>query len=170
MDIMLQLMPICAREGFKPYILGAKPDILAKAVRTLEQEHPGLECAGWQDGYYDRDDEQAVMERIRDSGADCLFIAMPTPHKERIMREYKQMLNVPFIMGVGGSVDVIAGYVARAPLWMQHAGLEWFYRFVQEPRRMWKRYLTTNLAFAWLLARAKVGLYRPPAFSDNTDS
>lgn len=163
-DVMDGVLALCRQHGFKPFILGAKPEILRQAAANIEARYPGLVFAGLQDGYYDRNDEQAVMQRIADSGADCLFIAMPSPHKERIMQHYRDMLNVPFIMGVGGSVDVFAGYVTRAPGWMQQAGLEWLYRLLQEPGRMWKRYWHTNRQFAVLLLKAKLGRYQPPGF------
>jgi N-acetylglucosaminyldiphosphoundecaprenol N-acetyl-beta-D-mannosaminyltransferase len=92
-----------------------------------------------------------VVAAIGASGADCLFVGMPTPRKERFLARYRDTLNVPFIMGVGGSFDVLAGKVNRAPSWMQRTGLEWAFRLLQEPGRMWWRYATTNLAYAGLL-------------------
>lgn len=165
-DVMDGVLGLCAREGFKPYVLGAKADILAKAKANLEAKYPALQFAGMQDGYYDRAREREVMQAITDSGADCLFIAMPSPHKERIMNDYKDVLRIPFMMGVGGSIDVFAGFVTRAPQWMQQAGLEWLFRLLQEPRRMFRRYWVTNWAFALLLLKAKLGLYKAPPFAD----
>jgi N-acetylglucosaminyldiphosphoundecaprenol N-acetyl-beta-D-mannosaminyltransferase len=83
-----------------------------------------------------------------------LFIGMPTPRKERFLHKHRHTLGVPFIMGVGGGIDVLAAHVRRAPAWMQTAGLEWLYRIYQEPGRMWWRYASTNVVFAGLLARA----------------
>ncbi len=156
-DLMEHLLALSSEKGYRPYILGAKPEILEQAVSNIKERHPMLEFAGTHHGYYDKAEEVALMESIRDAKPDCLFIAISSPHKERIMGAYKEMLEIPFIMGVGGSVDVLAGHVTRAPVWMQKAGLEWFYRFAQEPRRMWKRYLVTNGKFAWLLVKAKCG-------------
>src|SRR5262249_34590507 len=98
----------------------------------------------------------------RSSKADCLFIGMPTPRKERFLHQYRDMLGVPFIMGVGGGLDVLAGHVRRAPVVMQNAGLEWLYRIYQEPRRMWWRYASTNIIFAGLVGKALLGRL-PPA-------
>lgn len=164
-DVMDGVLSLCEREGFRPYILGAKAEILAKAKANIEARYPKINFAGIQDGYYDKSREREVMQAIKDSGADCLFIAMPSPHKERIMGDYKHVLQVPFMMGVGGSVDVFAGYVSRAPLWVQKIGMEWMYRLLQEPRRMFKRYWVTNRKFAVLLLKAKLGMYQPPAFA-----
>lgn len=164
-DVMDGVLALCEREEFRPFILGAKADILQKAKENILAKYPKLQFAGLQDGYYDRAREDEVMQSITDSGADCLFIAMPSPHKERIMSQYKEVLHVPFMMGVGGSVDVFAGFVQRAPHWMQKAGMEWIYRLMQEPRRMFRRYWTTNRRFAVLLLKAKLGLYKAPEFS-----
>jgi N-acetylglucosaminyldiphosphoundecaprenol N-acetyl-beta-D-mannosaminyltransferase len=79
---------------------------------------------------------------------------MPTPHKERFLATHRNTIGVPFIMGVGGGIDIIAQITKRAPVWIQQVGLEWLYRIMQEPRRMWKRYLTTNMAFAAIIAKA----------------
>ena len=99
-------------------------------------------------------EEQEVVQEIRNSGADCLFIAMPTPRKERFLSAYRHQLQVPFIMGVGGSFDVLAGEVTRAPPLMQKPGLEWLYRIYQEPGRMWWRYFRTNTIFAGMMLSA----------------
>ncbi len=95
------------------------------------------------------------MDLIRQSGARLLFVAITSPKKENFINKWRDQLGVDFVMGVGGTFDVVAGKVTRAPLWMQNAGLEWLYRVLQEPGRMWKRYLLTNSAFAWLLLKEK---------------
>jgi len=164
-DLMEEVLKLCARESWRPYILGAKPEVLEQAVSNIRNQHPGLEFAGYQHGYYGWDNEAAVMDAIREAKPDCLFIAISSPHKERIMARYSDGLEIPFIMGVGGSVDIYAGFTARAPEWMQRRGMEWLYRIYQEPRRMWKRYAVTNSLFAGLLLKAKLGLYSPPAHS-----
>jgi N-acetylglucosaminyldiphosphoundecaprenol N-acetyl-beta-D-mannosaminyltransferase len=106
-----------------------------------------------QDGYFRREDEDKVLAAINASGADCLFVAMPTPRKERFLRQHRDVLVPNFIMGVGGSFDVYGGKVARAPKPVQAAGLEWLFRVAQEPRRLWPRYYASNTAYALLLWR-----------------
>jgi N-acetylglucosaminyldiphosphoundecaprenol N-acetyl-beta-D-mannosaminyltransferase len=133
---------------------------LDAAEAAAKKRWPKLELAGTRDGYFTSEEEEDVVRAIRDSRADCLFVAMPTPRKERFLHQHRQMLNVPFVMGVGGSVDVLAGVVSRAPNWMQSAGLEWLHRLIQEPRKMAWRYLSTNFAFAWLIATALVDQLR----------
>lgn len=153
-DLMERLLKICADEGFRPYFLGARQDVLRRAVGRAKKRWPGLEFAGYRNGYFHAGDERDIVTAIRSSGADCLFIGMPTPRKERFLHAYRDVLDVPFIMGVGGGIDVLAGHVRRAPVAMRRSGLEWLYRIYQEPGRMWWRYASTNARFAGLVARA----------------
>jgi N-acetylglucosaminyldiphosphoundecaprenol N-acetyl-beta-D-mannosaminyltransferase len=155
-DLMERILEVCSQLEFRPYILGARQDVLDRAILNAIERWPGLLFAGSRNGYFSADEEDEVVEEIRAAKADCLFIAMPTPRKERFLRKHRERLNIPFIMGVGGSIDVLAGHVSRAPENMQRAGLEWLYRIYQEPRRMWWRYVNTNAVFAGLLARAWV--------------
>jgi N-acetylglucosaminyldiphosphoundecaprenol N-acetyl-beta-D-mannosaminyltransferase len=152
-DLFERLLESCVQEGFRPYFLGAQESVLESAVNNLRIKFPNLQIAGWHHGYFDAKQEHEVVLAIRESGADCLFIGMPTPRKERFLARFRDSFGVPFIMGVGGSFDVIAGAVNRSPLWMQAVGLEWFYRLLQEPRRMFWRYFTTNAAFAVVLTQ-----------------
>lgn len=153
-DLLAELLAVCAKENFKPYFLGATGETLERAVGRARERYPALVFAGWRDGYFSADEERQVVHRIRDSGADCLFIGMPTPRKERFLAAHREELNTPFIMGVGGAFDILAGQIRRAPEQMQRLGLEWLYRIYQEPGRMWWRYARTNTLFAGILARA----------------
>lgn len=153
-DLMFGLLDKCAELGMRPFVLGARGEVLERAAAVARRRWPGLEFAGLADGYFSAEESDEVAARIRASGADCLFVAMPTPHKERFLNRYRRTLEVPFIMGVGGSIDVLAGSVSRAPAWMQRFALEWLHRLVQEPRKMFWRYLSTNAAFAAIVARA----------------
>ena len=102
-----------------------------------------------------KDEEEKVARQIAESNASILFVAMTSPNKEIFLNKYKSLISVPFIMGVGGSFDVVSGFVKRAPLWMQNNGLEWLYRLLQEPRRMWRRYLVGNSEFIYLILKEK---------------
>lgn len=153
-DLMEKLLAACAAQGFRPYFLGATQQVLDHSLAIARGRWPGLVFAGARNGYFAAEEENAVVSAIRESGADCLFIAMPTPQKERFLHRHKHALGVPFIMGVGGSFDVLAGKVERAPPAMRRAGLEWLYRVYQEPRRMWWRYASTNAVFAGLIGKA----------------
>ncbi len=150
-DLMDDVLTLCARHGFRPYVFGATQPVLKQAVARMQERWPALEFAGWRDGYFSPRDEPGIVAEIKQSGADCLLVAISSPVKENFIHRYRDELGVPFLMGVGGSIDVMAGAITRAPRWVQRAGLEWLYRVVQEPRRMWKRYLLTNTRFAVLM-------------------
>lgn len=165
-DLMQALLAACAADGFRPYFLGARQEVLERAMAVARGRWPGLQFAGSRNGYFRPEEEPEIVAAIARSRADCLFIAMPTPQKERFLWRYREALAVPFIMGVGGSFDVLAGHVERAPAFVQRAGLEWAFRIYQEPGRMWWRYVSTNLVFAGLLSRALLArllLRRPSA-------
>ncbi len=152
-DMFDALMDVCAAEGYRPFLLGASKDVLTGAIVRLKQGKPALNFAGAHHGYFDGHDTD-IVRLIQSARPDCLFLAMPSPRKERFMAQWKDSLDVPFVMGIGGTLDVISGKIARAPPFIQRAGFEWLYRLAQEPRRMWRRYLSTNLQFAGLLVRA----------------
>lgn len=152
-DIMTNLFALCARKGYRPFLLGAERQVLDAVAQRLGRDHPGLVIAGMHDGYFLSEAEEAVVEAINASGADCLFVALPTPRKERLLKKYRERLTASFVMGVGGSFDVYGGKVARAPGIVQAMGLEWLFRIAQEPRRLWRRYYETNTAYAGMLWR-----------------
>lgn len=150
-DIMERLFALCEERGYRPYLLGAERSVLDGVMRRIDREHPRLRVAGMRDGYFKPEDDRAVVDAINASGADCLFVAMPTPRKERFLSVYRRDITVNFFMGVGGSFDVYAGKVARAPRLVQALGLEWLFRVLQEPGRLWRRYYETNTAYVGLL-------------------
>jgi len=149
-DIMHALLDLADRKAYRMYFLGATPEVVERVVEFVRRTHPGVSIAGWRDGYFSSEEEREVAEAIRASQADILLVGIPTPRKEDFLRQWRQHMRVPVCHGVGGSFDVVAGVTKRAPLWMQQCGLEWLYRVIQEPRRMWKRYLVTNSIFLWL--------------------
>ncbi len=153
-DLMNRLVENAPSEGHKIFLFGAREEVVSK-VKDIWSEKYGPEIiAGYRNGYFGPEDEENIAKQIAASGADLLFVAISSPKKEIFLKKYKHILkNVPFVMGVGGSFDVVAGKTKRAPLWMQKAGLEWFYRLIQEPRRMWRRYLIGNAEFLMLLLK-----------------
>ncbi|GAA0810233.1 WecB/TagA/CpsF family glycosyltransferase [Colwellia sp. D2M02] len=157
-DLFHELLIMSAKQEFPVFLLGAKADVVEKTASTVKSLYPKLTIAGFHHGYFwdnDGADEQAVVEQIKASGAKLLFVAITSPKKENFINKWQNQLGVNFVMGVGGTFDVVSGTVKRAPKWMQNYGLEWFYRIIQEPRRMWKRYLVTNTQFLWLLIKEK---------------
>ena len=155
-DLMQNLVKLAAEKGYKIFFFGAKEDIVKKVVDIYAKKYGKEIIAGYRNGYFSKSDEPQIARKIGESGAQILFVAISSPTKERFLNAYKnQLKNVNFIMGVGGSFDVVAGKVKRAPVWMQKAGLEWFYRLIQEPKRMWKRYLVGNTKFIGLVLKEK---------------
>jgi len=153
-DLMHALIAMAEREGYGIYILGARREVLDTAVRQLREIHPDLRIVGYRDGYFSEEESPEVAAAIRHSGAQILFVAMSSPRKEHWLGEHGPTLNVPFVMGVGGSIDIVAGITRRAPRAWQRLGVEWLYRLLQEPRRMFRRYLVTNVQFGALILRA----------------
>lgn len=149
-DIMLELIKRSEKEHYSIYFLGATNEVVHKVAEMVESEYPGVLIAGCHDGYFDESQEQQVAEEIKNSNADILFVAMNSPKKENFLGKWRGFMDVPVCHGVGGSFDVVAGITKRAPHWMQQAGLEWFYRMMQEPQRLWKRYFVTNSIFVML--------------------
>jgi N-acetylglucosaminyldiphosphoundecaprenol N-acetyl-beta-D-mannosaminyltransferase len=153
-DLFDALMGRAAQTGWRVFLLGAQTAVVAAVAGHYEKKLPGLTICGWRDGYWQGEAEEAqVVQQVRASRADLLFVALSSPQKEEFLDRHQEAMQVPFAMGVGGSFDVVVGRVKRAPRWMQRAGLEWFYRFLQEPRRMFRRYFLEDTAFAWLLLR-----------------
>lgn len=154
-DLFHELLSMSAASGFPVFLLGATEEVVLATVQRVQKLYPRLRVAGYHHGYF-WDDEAALVDKVRASGAKLLFVAITSPKKENFINRWRDQLGVTFVMGVGGTFDVVAGKVTRAPLWMQRWGLEWFYRVIQEPGRMWKRYLITNSKFAWLLLKARI--------------
>lgn len=152
-DLFEALMKRAAEQGWRVFLLGATQEVVAGVKDLYEKKYPGLTVAGFRNGYWRPDEERGVVEQIKAARADLLFVAISSPKKEQFLGAYQGEMKVPFAMGVGGTFDVAVGKVKRAPLWMQRSGLEWFFRFLQEPRRMFRRYFVDDVAFLWLLVK-----------------
>ncbi|WP_430815366.1 WecB/TagA/CpsF family glycosyltransferase [Carboxylicivirga sp. RSCT41] len=157
-DIMENLVVLAYQKNYKIFFLGAKEKIVKAVVDKYSRIYSSDIIAGYRNGYFKKTEERDVAKHIASSGADILFVAITSPKKENFLSQNSDLLaRVSFTMGVGGSFDVVSGFTKRAPVWMQKVGLEWFYRFAQEPKRMWKRYLRTNTLFIWYVLKAKFG-------------
>jgi len=156
-DLMIRLVELAHKKKYKIFFFGAKEEVVKSVVNKYTDQYESNIIAGYRNGYFTKEDEQDIAIEISNSGANILFVAISSPTKENFLYENKELLNkVNFIMGVGGSFDVVSGQIKRAPLWMQKIGLEWFYRLTQEPRRMWKRYLIGNVKFITLVINWKL--------------
>lgn len=152
-DLFEALMARAAQKGWRVFLLGAREEVVSGVARLYPARYPGLTIAGYRNGYWSQAEEEEVVAQISAARPDILFVAISSPTKEAFLARYQAAMKVPFAMGVGGTFDVAVGHVKRAPVWMQKAGLEWFYRFLQEPRRMFRRYFIDDMAFVALFAR-----------------
>lgn len=154
-DLFQELVKVASEKDYKIYLFGAKEEVVTKVKAIYEEQYPGIQIMGYRNGYFTEADEPEIVKNMAESGADMMFVAFSSPKKEYWVNKYLEQLNIPFVMGVGGSFDIVAGVTERAPKWFQDHGLEWFYRFIQEPRRMWKRYIIGNAKFVGLTYKYK---------------
>ena len=153
-DLMQDLVDLASKKDYKIYFLGAKEEVVKRVVEHYSEKYSPKIVAGYRNGYFSDDEEKEIASQIAKSGANILFVAITSPKKENFLFRNKDLLsNVNFFMGVGGSFDVVSGVIKRAPMWMQRTGFEWLFRIIQEPKRMWKRYLITNTLFLYYLIK-----------------
>ena len=155
-DLFLNLVKVASEKGYKIYLFGAKEEVVRKVKKVFEEEYPTLQIVGYRNGYFTEEDEPEIVKNMAESGADMMFVAFSSPKKEYWINKSIDQRNSPFVMGVGGSFDVVAGVTERAPKWVQIRGFEWLYRLVQEPRRMWRRYVIGNAQFIGYTVKAKI--------------
>ncbi len=153
-DMMHVTLALASQNAWRVFFLGTRPQVLGKAVRRVASRYPGIIIAGTHHGYFRAEESERVVAAINASLADVLLVALGSPHKELWLTRFRSQLNVPIRQAVGGSFDILAGKRRRAPGWMQRAGLEWFYRMLQDPVHLSGRYLYTNSVFLALLAWA----------------
>lgn len=153
-DLAEALCAICARDHLRVFLLGAEPGVADAAAAALTRRHPLLQIAGTQHGYFRPDEEPALLERIRAARVHLLLVGMGFPPQERWIARHRHTLGVPVNIGVGGTLDVTAGVLHRAPRWIQRGGLEWAYRTIQDPRR-W-RVAATIPGVLWLAVKERV--------------
>ncbi len=159
-DLMVECLKKAARQQIPVYLLGAHPDVLPQALCQATDCYPGLRVVGSHHGYFQEKEEERILADIQRIRPALLLVAMGAPRQEKWIYRHKKALPPCTVMGVGGSFDVLAGKSRRAPLWMQKAGLEWFYRILKEPNRLLRaRVLPVFLIYVLLQA---VGLKRFP--------
>jgi exopolysaccharide biosynthesis WecB/TagA/CpsF family protein len=149
------VLHLAAKKGWPAFFLGAKPGIAAKAADILSRRFEGLKVVGTQDGYFTTEEEDDVVQTIRDSGAGLLLVAMGNPAQERWIDRFLDKTGVRLGLGVGAFFDFQTGTVARAPKWMNSIGMEWIHRLYKEPRRMWRRYIFGNPRFIARVLRSR---------------
>ena len=164
-DLMHELVLLSKEKGYSIYLLGAKKDTVEKTADTFSKA--GANVVSFRDGYWSESDETEVVREISRHKPDLLFIALPSPQKELFLSRNLKSLNAGLVMGVGGSFDVVAGVTSRAPKFMQSSGLEWLFRLIQEPRRMFKRYLIGNAKFVLLVIKGMLARFKARSGSKN---
>jgi N-acetylglucosaminyldiphosphoundecaprenol N-acetyl-beta-D-mannosaminyltransferase len=152
-DLFPLLCEAAANTGHSLYLLGARPGIAAAAAEQMQQRFPALKIAGTRAGYFAAADEPAVIDAINASGADILLVAFGAPRQDLWIAANRARLEVGIAFGVGGLLDFYSGRIRRAPLWLRELGLEWVYRLLQEPGRMWRRYVIGNPLFLFRVWR-----------------
>jgi N-acetylglucosaminyldiphosphoundecaprenol N-acetyl-beta-D-mannosaminyltransferase len=157
-DLMHAMFERGTRHGYRVYCLGAAQDVLDRALAVLRREFPGYIFDGSHHGSFAAAEEAAVAADIQRARPDILIVAMTSPRKEQFIARWMHELGITVCHGVGGSLDVVAGKVQRAPAMWQRLGLEWLYRVAQEPGRLWRRYLVTNTLFVALVTRELFGI------------
>jgi N-acetylglucosaminyldiphosphoundecaprenol N-acetyl-beta-D-mannosaminyltransferase len=135
-DLVQNLLAKAADKGYRIYMFGSAPGIVEKAKLAAEQKYNGVQIVGTRDGYFTAKDEPEIIESIIASKPDILLAALGVPKQEKWLHNNLAVLNIPLSIGVGGSFDVMAGNVKRAPLWMQEANIEWLYRLLSQPQRI----------------------------------
>lgn len=158
--LMLRVCQQAAQEGIPVYLYGSKNEVLEKLVENLKERIPTLTIAGFQPSLFrctTAQEKQQVVEKIRNSGAQITFVGLGCPRQEVWAYEYHQELSMP-VLAVGAAFDFHAGTLKQAPAWMQKRGLEWLFRLVMEPRRLWRRYLFLNPVYLWLLFLQMLGV------------
>jgi exopolysaccharide biosynthesis WecB/TagA/CpsF family protein len=148
-DLNPAILELAARNGWSVYLLGARPGVAEKAAAALAERIPGLSIVGTRDGYFPAPENDAVVRAIEESGAGVLMVAMGNPAQETWLDQNLAATGARLGVGVGAFFDFAAGEVPRAPSWMNRIGIEWIYRLMQEPKRMWRRYILGNPAFLW---------------------
>jgi N-acetylglucosaminyldiphosphoundecaprenol N-acetyl-beta-D-mannosaminyltransferase len=157
-DLFLRLLAEAEAAGISVYFLGAKQEVMEQMLLRVADRFPGLKVAGSRNGYFDDSEQQEIADAIARSGAQMLFLGMTSPKKEIFTAAYGARTGARVVHGVGGSFDILAGVTKRAPASWQRWGLEWLYRVKQEPRRLGRRYLTTNVSFLLMTARELIRL------------
>ncbi len=154
-DLFPLLCHVCARSGQSLFLLGAGEGIAERTAETMRARHPDLRIVGTHHGFFSSEEEPALLETIEASGADILLVAFGAPRQELWIETHHRTLSLPVMIGVGGLFDFYSGRISRSPSWLRELGLEWTWRLLQEPARMWRRYIIGNPLFVWRVMRQR---------------
>ena len=172
-DLFPRLCAALVGTGHRVFLLGARPGGAEAGGRGMRSRHPGIELAGSHHGYYRPGELPGLLRMIRASRADVLLVAFGAPRQEQWINQHMDQTGATVVLGVGGLFDYYSGRIPRAPLWMRRLGLEWVFRLIQEPGRLWRRYLVGNLVFLARTGRTWLRQARtphPPTMTRNGES
>ncbi len=159
-DLMLRVCECSAQQGYRQFFYGGAPGVAEQLASRLQARFPGLYIAGVHSPPFralSPEEDDAAVERINTATPDIVWVGISTPKQECWMSEHRGRLNAPVLIGVGAAFDIHAGLKTQAPRWMQKSGLEWLFRLIMEPRRLWRRYLINNPWFLWLVLLQTLG-------------
>lgn len=160
-DLFPKLCAWCGEKGYKVFFLGGRPEAAERAATILKAKTPALQIAGHYSppfGFEDSPEEEVkIAHLLLAAKPDILFVGLGSPKQEKWISRNYQQLEIPLSIGIGVSFEFVAGMVRRAPLWMQKSGLEWFWRLMMEPGRLWRRYLVEDSKFLGLVLAQKRG-------------
>lgn len=154
-DLMYELCKESSIKGYRVFLLGAKQEIVEKTKDVLSDLYPGINIVGIRNGYFSDDEYDEVANQIKGAGSDIVFVGITSPKKELLIEYFRELGMRGVFVGVGGSFDVVSGSIPRAPKWMQDAKIEWLFRLMQEPKRLFKRYAVGNTRFLLLVEKEK---------------
>ena len=156
-DLMRDFLVVSNKRGYRNFFYGSTESTLKSLVCSLKEKFPSLTVAGTYSppfGLLSKEEEGSIVNMINNSEVDVLWVGLGCPKQQLWMYRYKDRLRVPVMVGVGAAFDFLSGQKPQAPIWMQNSGLEWFFRLLKEPKRLWKRYLLGNLAFLYLAIKS----------------
>lgn len=166
-DLFEHLCRMAAERNLSVFFLGGRPQAAERAAEVLKRRHPQLKIAGTYSPPYgfesDAIEVATINHKIRAAKPHILFVGLGAPKQEYWMYNHCESLGVPVSLGIGVSFEFVAGMVKRAPRWMQQSGLEWLFRLINEPKRLWQRYFVCNSVFVWLVLKQKLHLLRQPS-------
>lgn len=154
-DLMQSLVALSEKREYSVYLLGAKQEVVEKTAEVLKTKYPRLKLVGIHNGYFKEPEWPSISKRLKEVKPDFVFVGITSPIKEYLIEFLQEDGNNSVFMGVGGSFDVISGNIPRAPIWMQKANLEWLFRVIQEPKRLFKRYFVGNWSFIKAVVKEK---------------
>ena len=152
-DLYLELLKLSAAKGYKLYFFGGSTGVAEAAKAKAEELYPGVQVVGCRNGYFSANDEPEIIADINDSGAQMLFVALGAPKQEKWIVAHREQLLAKVLMGIGGSFDVLAGKMERAPKWMQDASLEWAFRLYKQPSRFMRMLALPKFVIKVLLSK-----------------